>query len=1834
MFDFNLEYQQLEPRSEDFKYTLTDSDGTSDQATLTIKVKDTEPTANPDFNKVMEGAAQPIMGHVTENDDPGADGIHHISKIKHEGITYELLDGAVSARDEDGDVNDGFDFEDGILTIENTKLRGKLEINLTGENNEPIGKYTYFAPDDADHSAAPVTLTFTQDIVLPNDLVDGHPNIKIEAFNVDGSKGELTFTGNGDGLGVGNSDNIDLDPANLGNSAVPEQLNHTPDFGENGGSESIVISLLDGASGFSFTYTHAIQGEEGGEIGQWTALFADGTTLTRTFGNGSPDQDQDTNSPTTGEGQGTVIIPPEELDWKVVQSVTFSALPYADGPDARDNDSSDYFILDFTAEPAVTETFEYMIADGDWDMDTSVLTIKVKDSPVDQEPTAITFTPIEADENELGAIVASIEIDDIDTNYAPEDFVIGGPDAELFEIVDENGLKLKLKSDESLDYESENPPQVTVSLGDLASEPFTPNVGNIDEPATEIALAAIAVDENDPGAVVADVTVTDPDTTYTAANLTLSDDTFYELVDDGPSGVQLKLKDDVSLDFEGQIPTVTISLGDLASEPFTPNVGNIDEPATEIALAAIAVDENDPGAVVADVTVTDPDTTYTAANLTLSDDTFYELVDDGPSGVQLKLKDDVSLDFEGQIPTVTISLGDLASEPFTPNVGNIDEPATEIALAAIAVDENDPGAVVADVTVTDPDTTYTAANLTLSDDTFYELVDDGPSGVQLKLKDDVSLDFEGQIPTVTISLGDLASEPFTPNVGNIDEPATEIALAAIAVDENDPGAVVADVTVTDPDTTYTAANLTLSDDTFYELVDDGPSGVQLKLKDDVSLDFEGQIPTVTISLGDLASEPFTPNVGNIDEPATEIALAAIAVDENDPGAVVADVTVTDPDTTYTAANLTLSDDTFYELVDDGPSGVQLKLKDDVSLDFEGQIPTVTISLGDLASEPFTPNVGNIDEPATEIALAAIAVDENDPGAVVADVTVTDPDTTYTAANLTLSDDTFYELVDDGPSGVQLKLKDDVSLDFEGQIPTVTISLGDLASEPFTPNVGNIDEPATEIALAAIAVDENDPGAVVADVTVTDPDTTYTAANLTLSDDTFYELVDDGPSGVQLKLKDDVSLDFEGQIPTVTISLGDLASEPFTPNVGNIDEPATEIALAAIAVDENDPGAVVADVTVTDPDTTYTAANLTLSDDTFYELVDDGPSGVQLKLKDDVSLDFEGQIPTVTVSLGDLDSGPFTPQVNDVDEGDFETVYFQAEDGTITDATGASIPQDNNRTQVRDSDNPESNGNRPDFTGEGYVDFGFGGNAAGDRLSFDLPEGLVSGETYKITVRYASNSDRPLDLVFRNGESETSRNELPFNATDPDGSGPTEGFDNWDEQTFEFTYIAGDDTVSLEIAPGDNTGPNVDAIAISTLDGPVNFDAPDIEQTDFSVTENITEVGTITAIDLDQTNNVPDTLTYGIVDNGADDDGSLFSIDPSTGALSFQNAPDFEAPGDKDDNNVYEVEVSVSDGVDTTTAVVQVEVSDVSLENFDTVYLQGEDFAIIGPEVSGTVARTRNGNSENGANNGNSGPGLTFDDFGLRQDYTSIGYLDINGDQGEKASFEFDGPAGTYEVTIRLANGAGGSGNGFNRPILLRTNAGDSAPQNTNTGDWSNWQTRTFIIEVTGEGPHSVTVVQTTGNGAPNIDVVAIASPGTSIDFAPAVASPSTFEFTVDENTIEIGVIEANDAENQTLTFSIVPGAGDDLFTVDSQSGALSFVSAPDFETDPTSYSPTIEVFDGLNKSLQTITINVSNVDEPATEIALAAIAVDENDPVQLLPMSRSPTRTPPTPLPT
>ena len=110
--------------------------------------------------------------------------------------------------------------------------------------------------------------------------------------------------------------------------------------------------------------------------------------------------------------------------------------------------------------------------------------------------------------------------------------------------------------------------------------------------------------------------------------------------------------------------------------------------------------------------------------------------------------------------------------------------------------------------------------------------------------------------------------------------------------------------------------------------------------------------------------------------------------------------------------------------------------------------------------------------------------------------------------------------------------------------------------------------------------------------------------------------------------------------------------------------------------------------------------------------------------------------------------------------------------------------------------------------------------------------------------------------------------------------------------------------------------------VSITINPVN-DAPTFDDLadSFSIEENTTSVTTVAVTDVEE-----DAIGFSL----SGDDKDLFSIS-GTGAIAFVSNPDFEAPADTGQNNIYNLIVEASDGTDSVSQDVSVEVSNIENE---------------------------------------------------------------------------------------------------------------------------------------------------------------------------------------------------------------------------------------------------------------------------------------------------------------
>ena len=465
--------------------------------------------------------------------------------------------------------------------------------------------------------------------------------------------------------------------------------------------------------------------------------------------------------------------------------------------------------------------------------------------------------------------------------------IVNGNTNGAFEVDPESGVLTVANADEMTTPQTF---ELNVQVEDRAGETDTATVRiRVNAPPTGIQLDNLTVSENEAGAAVGRITVTDPnsDDQFTFA----LNDSRFEIV-----GGQLKLKENESLNFEVEPTielqvTVTDSGGETFQDLFVLEVMDRNDPPTDIALATNTVAENDPGAVVGLITVVDEDDPATS----FGRHTF--LVMEGAVGIetpstrffvdddlQLRLVQGVELDFEAE-PFVELRIrasdnpDNEGGEPrktfertFVIEVLDVNEPPTDIILATDTVAENDPGAVVGLIAVVDEDDpatsfgrhTFLVMEGAVGTDTpstrFF--VDDD---LQLRLLPGVELDFEAA-PSVELRIratddpDNEESEPggsiertFVIEVLDVNEPPTDILLSGTVVQENSAGAVIGDITVIDED----GANTPFGTHTFE--VREGQTGntistrftvdnnLQLRLIGAESLNFEEE-PSVILRI--------------------------------------------------------------------------------------------------------------------------------------------------------------------------------------------------------------------------------------------------------------------------------------------------------------------------------------------------------------------------------------------------------------------------------------------------------------------------------------------------------------------------------------------------------------------------------------------------------------------------------------------------------------------------------------------------------------------------------------------------------------------------------------------------------------------------------------------------------------------------------------------------------------------------------------------------------------------------------------------------------------------------
>ena len=349
---------------------------------------------------------------------------------------------------------------------------------------------------------------------------------------------------------------------------------------------------------------------------------------------------------------------------------------------------------------------------------------------------------------------------------------------------------------------------------------------------------------------------------------------------------------------------------------------------------------------------------------------------------------------------------------------------------------------------------------------------------------------------------------------------------------------------------------------------------------------------------------------------------------------------------------------------------------------------------------------------------------------------------------------------------------------------------------------------------------------------------------------------------------------------------------------------------------------------------------------------------------------------------------------------------------------------------------------------------------------------------------------------------------------------------------------------------------------------------------FSAAENQTAIDTVTATDADG-----DDVTFKV-------SGSELAI-TSTGVLTFASAPDYET------KSSYTATVTATDGTNSTTQDITVNVTDV---NDVPVFTSGSIFSAAENQTAiGTVTATDD-----------EGEGVTFTVYGSELAITLAGVLTF-------ASAPDYETKSSYTATVTASDDT----NSTSQEITVNITDVNEVPVFTSSATFNAAENQTAIDTVTATDADGDSVTFTVSGSelaittagvltfvsAPDFETKKLykatvtASDGTNTadqtikvkvtdanDNSPSFTSSPNFSAA--ENQTAIGTVTATDADGDTLSYSI---SGSEI-TINSSSGVIAFASAPDYETKST-YTATVTASDGVNSTTQDITVNVTDVDE-------------------------------------
>ena len=383
----------------------------------------------------------------------------------------------------------------------------------------------------------------------------------------------------------------------------------------------------------------------------------------------------------------------------------------------------------------------------------------------------------------------------------------------------------------------------------------------------------------------------------------------------------------------------------------------------------------------------------------------------------------------------------------------------------------------------------------------------------------------------------------------------------------------------------------------------------------------------------------------------------------------------------------------------------------------------------------------------------------------------------------------------------------------------------------------------------------------------------------------------------------------------------------------------------------------------------------------------------------------------------------------------------------------------------------------------------------------------------------------------------------------------------------------------------------------------------VSSSTFSAAENQTAIGDVVSLDVD----AGDSITFSI-------SGSELAITSAStlgsgaiGVLTFASAPDYET------KSTYTATVTASDGTNSKTQDITVNVTDVNEA----------------PSITSSASFTieEGGNKSIGSITG-SDPDSDTLSFSV-----SGSELTVNSSTGALAFVDFPDyeTKSSYTETITVSDGAltdtqeititvTDKYEGFNVTTSYTVTENDSLQlisthlDNGFTVTYPQFQVLGGSASLSMTSSGLITGFDYEESGS-SISIQTEATDGTFSFFplinitinnindnSPSFTSEATFSAA--ENQTAIGTVAASDADSDTITYS-VSGTDSGSVSINSSTGVLTFNSAPNYES-KTSYSIVVTASDGTNSTTQNITINITNVNEAPVFTSSASFSAAEN----------------------